>query len=136
VKTLNIANLDNLLGDSQCVDSDSGTFTPLDDKLVKLPRFFRWPIPYRLAIMSQPKQEQDIQTLSPLNLTLIITLTNGSKCSNQSSHNYRRSSFKDHLVLHLDSRSSKPEGENRLHCTRIIQYCRQRPCSKDWSSRK
>ncbi|KAG6811463.1 hypothetical protein H0H92_007286 [Tricholoma furcatifolium] len=43
----------------------------------KLPRFFRWLIPYHLAIMSTPRREEDIDVLSSPHLGIrhILTLT-------------------------------------------------------------
>ena len=51
---------------------DKGTFFP-----TKLPRFFRWIIPFTLSVMSTPKNEETIDILSthPFNLDLIVTLT-------------------------------------------------------------
>ncbi|KAF8652873.1 hypothetical protein AX16_004094 [Volvariella volvacea WC 439] len=43
----------------------------------KLPRFFRWLIPYHIAIMSTPRREEDIDALasSALGISHILTLT-------------------------------------------------------------
>jgi atypical dual specificity phosphatase len=43
----------------------------------KLPRFFRWIVPFHLAAMSTPRNENDIQILkrSPLNIQCVVTLT-------------------------------------------------------------
>ncbi|KAH9486205.1 Dual specificity protein phosphatase 23 [Psilocybe cubensis] len=43
----------------------------------RLPRFFRWLIPYHLAIMSTPKNEDDITALAsaPLGIRHVLTLT-------------------------------------------------------------
>ncbi|TEB38527.1 ATP dependent DNA ligase [Coprinellus micaceus] len=47
------------------------------DTLYKLPRFFRWLIPFRFAIMSTPRHEDDIHALaSPaLGIRRVLTLT-------------------------------------------------------------
>lgn len=74
-KELSTADIDTLLSVSPSVDFDTGTFLPVENKLVKLPRFFRWLLPFRLAVMSQPKCRQDIQGLISLGITLIVTLT-------------------------------------------------------------
>lgn len=43
---------------------------------VKLPRFFRWMIPYRLAVMATPRSKADIDCLyNTLGITLVVTLT-------------------------------------------------------------
>ncbi|KAF5351018.1 hypothetical protein D9756_008278 [Leucocoprinus leucothites] len=46
-------------------------------KYHKLPRFFRWIIPYQLAVMSTPRNEEDIDALSspPLGIRHVLTLT-------------------------------------------------------------
>lgn len=46
-------------------------------KFYKLPRFFRWLIPYHIAIMSTPRREDDITILSSsqLNIHHVLTLT-------------------------------------------------------------
>ncbi|MCO5608994.1 hypothetical protein L7F22_063214 [Adiantum nelumboides] len=43
----------------------------------KLPRFFRWVLPFRLAVMSTPRDAQDIKTLAsaPFSCSRIVTLT-------------------------------------------------------------
>ncbi|RXW23063.1 hypothetical protein EST38_g2786 [Candolleomyces aberdarensis] len=45
--------------------------------LYKLPRFFRWLIPFRFAIMSTPRHEEDIRALvsSTLGIRRVLTLT-------------------------------------------------------------
>ncbi|KAF9441553.1 ATP dependent DNA ligase [Macrolepiota fuliginosa MF-IS2] len=47
------------------------------DKFHKLPRFFRWIIPYRLAVMSTPRQGEDIDILASPHLGIrhVLTLT-------------------------------------------------------------
>ncbi|KAG8629352.1 hypothetical protein KVT40_003217 [Elsinoe batatas] len=42
---------------------------------VKLPRFFSWMLPNRLAGMSTPRSEDDIDTLQRLGITTVLTLT-------------------------------------------------------------
>lgn len=46
----------------------------LDDEIA-LPRFFSMPIPYRLAGMSTPRNEKDIDILSKIGITKVLTLT-------------------------------------------------------------
>ncbi|KAK7056431.1 hypothetical protein VNI00_002986 [Paramarasmius palmivorus] len=41
----------------------------------KLPRFFRWVIPYHLAAMSTPRNEYDITLLASLGIKHVLTLT-------------------------------------------------------------
>ncbi|KAI5056925.1 hypothetical protein GOP47_0028743 [Adiantum capillus-veneris] len=43
----------------------------------KLPRFFQWVLPFRLAVMSTPRNAQDIKTLAsaPLSFGRVVTLT-------------------------------------------------------------
>ncbi|KAF9269039.1 ATP dependent DNA ligase [Marasmius fiardii PR-910] len=41
----------------------------------KLPRFFRWMIPYHLAVMSTPRNEEDIALLSHIGIRRVLTLT-------------------------------------------------------------
>ncbi|KAJ8079568.1 hypothetical protein PM082_011155 [Marasmius tenuissimus] len=41
----------------------------------KLPRFFRWIIPYHLAVMSTPRNEPDIDLLSSIGIEHVLTLT-------------------------------------------------------------
>lgn len=41
----------------------------------KLPRFFSWLLPFRLAVMSTPRKQEDIETLAALNIGLVVTLT-------------------------------------------------------------
>ena len=50
-------------------------YTPNGDSF-KLPRFFRWLVPYRLAVMSTPRDAKDIEQLARyLGITLVVTLT-------------------------------------------------------------
>ncbi|KAG6911294.1 hypothetical protein DXG01_002133 [Tephrocybe rancida] len=48
-----------------------------DMSLYKLPRFFRWLIPYHIAIMSTPRREEDIDALASPHLGIrhVLTLT-------------------------------------------------------------
>ncbi|KAG7094138.1 hypothetical protein E1B28_007750 [Marasmius oreades] len=41
----------------------------------KLPRFFRWMIPYHLAVMSTPRNEEDITLLAAIGIRHVLTLT-------------------------------------------------------------
>jgi len=52
-------------------------FIPLKNRFYKLPRFFRWLIPHYLAIMSTPRNEDDIIALSSPHLGIrhVLTLT-------------------------------------------------------------
>lgn len=47
---------------------------------VKLPRFFRWIIPFSLAAMSTPRNQSDVEVLSkpPFNIECVVTLTEES----------------------------------------------------------
>ncbi|KAK0519511.1 hypothetical protein OC842_007429 [Tilletia horrida] len=45
------------------------------DSTQELPRFFSWMIPHRLAAMSTPRHEQDIDTLAAMGITTVLTLT-------------------------------------------------------------
>lgn len=53
--------------------------SPVPDKInfYKLPRFFRWIVPFHLAIMSTPRNEDDISTLAAAHLGIrhVLTLT-------------------------------------------------------------
>lgn len=57
------------------VASNQDVFTPLGGELYRLPRFFRWLAPFRLAVMSTPRSREDIQALIALGVTLVVTLT-------------------------------------------------------------
>ncbi|KAI4760905.1 hypothetical protein E4T52_07039 [Aureobasidium sp. EXF-3400] len=57
------------------VASNQDVFTPLEGELYRLPRFFRWLAPFRLAVMSTPRSREDIQALVALGITLVVTLT-------------------------------------------------------------
>ncbi|ESK89353.1 dna ligase iii [Moniliophthora roreri MCA 2997] len=52
--------------------STPGQYTP---QFHKLPRFFRWVIPYHLAAMSTPREEHDITLLASLGIKHVLTLT-------------------------------------------------------------
>ncbi|THY03619.1 hypothetical protein D6D01_10196 [Aureobasidium pullulans] len=55
--------------------SNQDMFTPLAEELYRLPRFFRWLLPFRLAVMSTPRCKEDITALVTQNITLVVTLT-------------------------------------------------------------
>lgn len=57
------------------VASNQDVFTPLQGELYRLPRFFRWLAPFRLAVMSTPHSREDIEALVALGITLVVTLT-------------------------------------------------------------
>ncbi|KAH0360352.1 hypothetical protein KCU65_g9437, partial [Aureobasidium melanogenum] len=57
------------------VASNQDVFTPLQGELYRLPRFFRWLAPFRLAVMSTPRSREDIEALVALGITLVVTLT-------------------------------------------------------------
>lgn len=57
------------------VASNQDVFTPLRGELYRLPRFFRWFVPFRLAVMSTPRSREDIEALVTLGITLVVTLT-------------------------------------------------------------
>ncbi|KAI4842859.1 hypothetical protein E4T45_08877 [Aureobasidium sp. EXF-8846] len=57
------------------VASNQDVFTPMQEELFRLPRFFRWLTPFRLAVMSTPRSQKDIRVLVALGITLVVTLT-------------------------------------------------------------
>ncbi|KAG9896282.1 hypothetical protein KCU98_g11664, partial [Aureobasidium melanogenum] len=57
------------------VASNQDVFTPIRGELYRLPRFFRWLTPFRLAVMSTPRSREDIEALIALGITLVVTLT-------------------------------------------------------------
>jgi atypical dual specificity phosphatase len=57
------------------VASNQDVYTPLKGELYRLPRFFRWLAPFRLAVMSTPRSREDVQALVALGITLVVTLT-------------------------------------------------------------
>jgi atypical dual specificity phosphatase len=57
------------------VASNQDVFTPMQEELFRLPRFFRWLTPFRLAVMSTPRSQEDIRVLIALGITLVVTLT-------------------------------------------------------------
>jgi atypical dual specificity phosphatase len=65
----------------ECLGVDGNTVDPRSRLLVpaagwwKLPRFFSWVIPARLAGMSTPKCREDIEALRLLGVTRVVTLT-------------------------------------------------------------
>ncbi|KAI8594083.1 hypothetical protein BDZ88DRAFT_402519 [Geranomyces variabilis] len=51
-------------------------FTNATGELYKLPRFFSWLLPFKLAVMSTPKRTQDITALrEQLYISVVVTLT-------------------------------------------------------------
>ncbi|WVW79538.1 hypothetical protein I302_101507 [Kwoniella bestiolae CBS 10118] len=63
------------LSPSLCLESRQRMYTPHQGDLYKLPRFFKWIIPFSFAAMSTPRNEQDISALSSIGIKTIITLT-------------------------------------------------------------
>ncbi|KAI5197327.1 hypothetical protein E4T38_08041 [Aureobasidium subglaciale] len=57
------------------IASNQDMFMPRDGDLYRLPRFFRWLAPMRLAVMSTPRRREDVVALLALGITLIVTLT-------------------------------------------------------------
>lgn len=57
------------------VASNQDVFTPIRGELYRLPRFFRWLTPFRLGVMSTPRSREDIEALTALGITLVVTLT-------------------------------------------------------------
>ncbi|KAG9663897.1 hypothetical protein KCU64_g1038, partial [Aureobasidium melanogenum] len=64
----------SLISKLPSVASNQDVFTPLRGELYRLPRFFRWLTPFRLAVMSTPRSREDIQALIALGITLVVTL--------------------------------------------------------------
>jgi len=66
-----------------CLESREQLFIPVESEIpskpsfYKLPRFFRWLVPFHLAIMSTPRNEEDIGALasSHLGIRHVLTLT-------------------------------------------------------------
>ncbi len=95
----------------------------------KLPRFFRWLVPYRLAVMSTPRDKNDIDVLRKnLGITLVVTLTQetplssdwfkGTRVENlfMPIENYKAPSIAqvDHFIKRVED---LPKGEAALvHC--------------------
>lgn len=69
------ADVDTLISTQLSLPSDTRIFAPVQGKLYKLPRFFRWFLPFRLAIMSKPRWKEDISALTEHSITLVVTLT-------------------------------------------------------------
>ncbi|CAD0100296.1 unnamed protein product [Aureobasidium mustum] len=65
----------SLISKLPSVASNQDVFTPLQGELYRLPRFFRWLTPFRLAVMSTPRCREDIEALVALGITLVVTLT-------------------------------------------------------------
>ncbi|KAI4731835.1 hypothetical protein E4T49_00165 [Aureobasidium sp. EXF-10728] len=74
-KTRGLKDVADLISTLPSVASNQDVFTPLRGELYRLPRFFRWVAPFRLATMSTPRSREDIRVLVALGITLIITLT-------------------------------------------------------------
>ncbi|KEQ61141.1 uncharacterized protein M437DRAFT_76709 [Aureobasidium melanogenum CBS 110374] len=70
-----IAEDASLLSKLPSVASNQDVFTPLQGELYRLPRFFRWLTPFRLAVMSTPRSREDIEALAALGIRLVVTLT-------------------------------------------------------------
>ncbi|KAG9693539.1 hypothetical protein KCU95_g7035, partial [Aureobasidium melanogenum] len=70
-----IAEDANLISKLASVASNQDVFTPLQGELYRLPRFFRWLTPFRLAVMSTPRSREDIEALVALGIRLVVTLT-------------------------------------------------------------
>ncbi|KAF8167285.1 ATP dependent DNA ligase [Crassisporium funariophilum] len=73
---------DQKLSPSLLLEPRHSLFIPLNkptesSRFYKLPRFFRWLIPFHLAIMSTPRNEDDITALSSQHLDIrhVLTLT-------------------------------------------------------------
>ncbi|KAL7750896.1 hypothetical protein RI367_003475 [Sorochytrium milnesiophthora] len=74
---------DQIAENSTCMPDNSAVWT-MDPRqrlathtLYRLPRFFRWVVPFKLAAMSTPRSEQDVRTLADPHLGIrhIVTLT-------------------------------------------------------------
>ncbi|WVQ63730.1 uncharacterized protein L199_001883 [Kwoniella botswanensis] len=48
---------------------------PLQEKYFKLPRYFRWIVPFCLSVMSTPRNQLDISALASMGIKTVITLT-------------------------------------------------------------
>ncbi|KXN81893.1 Dual specificity protein phosphatase 23 [Leucoagaricus sp. SymC.cos] len=76
-------SLRETLGDQQLppslsLESRKALFVPIGlDQYYKLPRFFRWIVPFQLAIMSTPRYEEDIDALASPHIGIrhVLTLT-------------------------------------------------------------
>lgn len=74
-----LLDIDNFLSNLPSVSSDERLFVPwgpIKRELYKLPRFFRWLVPFSLAVMSTPRSAVDVVILRErLLITTIVTLT-------------------------------------------------------------
>ncbi|TIA30213.1 hypothetical protein D6C79_09723 [Aureobasidium pullulans] len=68
-------DIETLIPSLLSLASNQDVFTPLEGELYRLPRFFRWLLPFRLAVMSTPRCKEDITALVTQNITLVVTLT-------------------------------------------------------------
>ncbi|THY30291.1 hypothetical protein D6D00_02965 [Aureobasidium pullulans] len=68
-------DIETLIPSLLSLASNQDVFTPLEGELYRLPRFFRWLLPFRLAVMSTPRCREDITALVTQNITLVVTLT-------------------------------------------------------------
>ncbi|GAB7348945.1 hypothetical protein MBLNU459_g7630t2 [Dothideomycetes sp. NU459] len=67
--------LDSRLPTLLSLSSNVRVLAVVNEKLYAMPRFFRWLLPFRLAIMSTPRNREDVEALKAHKLTLIVTLT-------------------------------------------------------------
>ncbi|KAF9073204.1 ATP dependent DNA ligase [Rhodocollybia butyracea] len=78
-ETLKEALDDLVLAPSLCLESREQLCIPISTtpvlKFYKLPRFFRWIVPFHLAAMSTPKKMEDIDALSAMGFRTVLTLT-------------------------------------------------------------
>ncbi|THX74325.1 hypothetical protein D6D05_07007 [Aureobasidium pullulans] len=68
-------DIETLIPSLLSLASNQDVFTPLEGELYRLPRFFRWLLPFRLAVMSTPRCKEDITALVTQDITLVVTLT-------------------------------------------------------------
>ncbi|KAF1351987.1 hypothetical protein BDV97DRAFT_348547 [Delphinella strobiligena] len=127
-----LLDIDKFLPDLLSVSSDERLFVPwgpIERELYKLPRFFRWLVPFRLAVMSTPRSAEDVVVLRErLLITTIITLTfeqplPGAWFASGKSRNifipvkdYRSPSV-EQVNRFIEVMSTSPSGEAALlHC--------------------
>ncbi|KAI5196682.1 hypothetical protein E4T39_07699 [Aureobasidium subglaciale] len=123
-----LADVEALITTIPSIASNQDMFVPRHGDLYRLPRFFRWLAPMRLAVMSTPRRRDDIVALSALGITLIVTLTEegplsaewfaNTTCRNVflPVRNYQAPTNEqvDTFIRHLDD---LPSGEAALvHC--------------------
>ncbi|KEQ79892.1 hypothetical protein M438DRAFT_282875 [Aureobasidium pullulans EXF-150] len=75
ITTSRYQDIETLIPSLLSLASNQDVFTPLEGELYRLPRFFRWLLPFRLAVMSTPRCKEDITALVTQNITLVVTLT-------------------------------------------------------------